>query len=52
MILIQRAIEHFESIDDRRYKEYQGKMNNLLSLPEILSKMNECDNSFSTIKSV
>ena len=35
------AVEYYESIEDKRHKDYQNRLNVLLSQPEILKKMNE-----------
>ena len=35
------AIEYYESIDDRRFKDYQIRLSNLLSQPEIVRKMSD-----------
>jgi hypothetical protein len=34
------AIEYFESIDDKRHKDYQNRLSFMLSQPDILKKMN------------
>ena len=35
------AIEYYESMEEIRYKDYQNRLNILLSQPEILKKMNQ-----------
>jgi hypothetical protein len=35
------AIEYYESQEDGRYKDYQNRLNILLSQPDILKKMND-----------
>jgi len=35
------AIEYYESREDLKYKDYQNRLNSLLSQPEILKKMND-----------
>ena len=35
------AVEYYESIEDKRHRDYQNRLNVLLSQPEILKKMNE-----------
>lgn len=35
------AIEYYESVEDPKYKDYQNRLNMLLSQPEILKKMND-----------
>lgn len=44
LLLLQLAIEHYESVEDRRHKDYQNRLNHLLSQPEILKKMNQANN--------
>ena len=35
------AIEYYESVDDPRFKDYQNRLNMMLSQPDILKKMSE-----------
>lgn len=35
------AIEYYESREDPKYKDYQNRLNSLLSQPDILKKMND-----------
>lgn len=39
--LYSTAIEYYESLEDNRYKDYQNRLNILLSQPEILKSMND-----------
>lgn len=34
------AIEYFESVEDKRHKDYQNRLSFMLSQPDILKKMN------------
>ena len=40
------AIEHYESIEDYRYKDYQNRLNHLLAEPEILKTLYKLGSSF------
>ena len=35
------AIEYYESKEDPKHKDYQNRLNSLLSQPDILKKMND-----------
>lgn len=39
------AIEYYESKEDIKFKDYQTRLNSLLSQPEILKKMSEVSKS-------
>lgn len=39
--LYSTAIEYYESIEDPKFKDYQNRLNHLLSQPEIMKKISD-----------